>query len=64
MSDLASIPKRYLPVWVREKRQPTKAELAAKHFADGGGMGSSSSTTGGNSLGDDDTPEIKVKRYT
>jgi hypothetical protein len=27
------------PIWVREKRRPTREELAAKHFADGGGMG-------------------------
>lgn len=39
MSRIASIPKHLLPVWVREGRQPTKEELAAKHFADHGGMG-------------------------
>lgn len=38
MSDLASLPKRCLPVWVREGRRPTREELAAKHFADRGGM--------------------------
>ena len=26
------------PIWMRENRAPTRAELAAKHFADGGGM--------------------------
>lgn len=25
-----------IPPWRREKRQPTRAELAAKHIADGG----------------------------
>ena len=47
-----------VPVWVREKRQPTRAELAAKHDADGGGMAPPASNSyaffGG---------EIKVKRY-
>jgi hypothetical protein len=38
-----------VPPWVRERRQPTKAELADKHVADGGGMG----TASGNSLPDD-----------
>jgi hypothetical protein len=32
-----------VPAWVRERRQPTRAELAAKHAADGGGMNTSSS---------------------
>ena len=36
MSDLDSIPERCLPVWVRERRAPTRAELAAKHDADTG----------------------------
>lgn len=27
-----------VPVWVREKRPPTRAELAAKHVSDGGSM--------------------------
>lgn len=40
-----------LPVWIREKRQPTKAELAGKHVADGGGMGTSGP---GNTLPDDE----------
>lgn len=27
-----------LPIWAKEKRAPTRAELAAKHVADGGSM--------------------------
>jgi hypothetical protein len=27
------------PAWVKERRRPTRAELAAKHFADGGTVG-------------------------
>jgi hypothetical protein len=26
------------PAWVRERRKPTRAELAAKHIADGGSV--------------------------
>lgn len=66
-----------VPVWVREKRQPTREELAGKHAADGGGM----NTASGNTLPDDAETElvelfpgtwaykpipaadIKVKRY-
>lgn len=40
-----------MPIWTREKRAPTRAELAARHFADGGGMGTSRP---GNSLPDDE----------
>lgn len=41
-----------MPVWQREKRQPTRAELADKHAADGG----QSSTASGNTLPADDPP--------
>lgn len=51
-----------MPIWQREKRQPTRAELADKHAADGGGMGSSVS---GNSLPDDvadeDTETVELE---
>jgi hypothetical protein len=39
-----------LPAWARERRQPTRAELAAKYFADGGRVASGS----GNTLPDDE----------
>jgi hypothetical protein len=39
-----------LPVWVREKRQPTKAELAAKHFRDGGTVGTAAPPDAGPSV--------------
>lgn len=40
-----------LPIWSQQRRQPTRAELAAKHAADGGGVGSSAPS---NSLPDDE----------
>jgi hypothetical protein len=44
------------PIWVREKRAPTRAELAAKHAADGGG----SATASGNTLPDDEPGETEL----
>ena len=43
-----------VPIWQREKRSPTRAELAAKHFADGGGVAPSVA----NSLPEDDETEL------
>lgn len=55
------------PPWVRERRPPTRAELAAKHLADSGGTDNSGGFSG-NSLGDflepgEKLPPVKVKRY-
>jgi hypothetical protein len=54
-----------VPPWVRERRQPTRAELAGKHEADGGGMAPPppDQTTSAFFNGDDDTGEVIVKRY-
>lgn len=41
------------PPWMKERRQPTREELAAKHAADGGGM---ALPPGANTL-PDDVPE-------
>lgn len=52
------------PAWVREKRQPTKQELAAKHAADGGGMGAPAADSSYAFFnGDDGSGDIVVKRY-
>lgn len=54
-----------VPVWVREKRQPTREELAAKHFADGGSVGTPASNPQNDAYFDEieATTPIVVKRY-
>lgn len=53
------------PVWVREGRQPTRAELAGKHAADGGGMAPPppDPATVAFFNGDAESGEVKVRRY-
>ncbi len=53
------------PLWVKENRRPTRQELAAKHFADGGTVGPATPVDTGPSFFDidEDTGPIPVKRY-